>query len=428
MVFRRAEVLTVHAWGKTVGALAASGRAYAFEYDPAWVRSGLQLSPILMRPTSRRRIFTFPALPVETFQALPPMIADAAPDRFGNGIIDAVLAREGVLPTEITALDRLAYVGTRAMGALTFAPDNSPKSLPTALEMNHLVEAARAAVRGDLSDEKLAARSLNELIQVGTSAGGARAKAVIAWNRDTDEIRAGGIDAPDGFEQWLLKFDGVGEDSQLGVGQNYGRTEYAYSLMAIAAGIEMSECELLEEGGRAHFVTRRFDRPGTSGDRLHMQSLCGLTGLDFNATETNDYASLFTVAAELGVTETAQIFRRMTFNVLASNNDDHTKNHAFLMNPEGEWALSPAYDVTFAYNPESIWTRKHLLSVNGKFENISRADLHAVGEKFEVPGHRAIVREVESIVENWPEYAAEAALPKGRTEEVHRRLAELRLD
>jgi len=198
--------------------------------------------------------------------------------------------------------------------------------------------------------------------------------------------------------------------------------------MAKAAGIEMSECELLEEGGRAHFVTRRYDRPGTSGDRLHMQSLCGLTGLDFNATETNDYASLFTAAAELGITDTVQIFRRMTFNVLASNNDDHTKNHAFLMNPEGEWKLSPAYDVTFAYNPASVWTSKHLMSVNAKFEGITRDDLHAVGEKFQVPGHRAIVREVEVVVESWPQFAAEAQLPQERTEEVQRRLVELRLD
>lgn len=427
MAYTRTDVVTVHAWDRPVGALAASGRAYAFEYDPAWVRAGLQLSPILMRGTTRRRLFSFPNLPFETFQGLPPMIADAAPDRFGNGIIDAVLAREGVLPTVITPLDRLAYVGTRAMGALTFTPDTSPRNLPTVLEMSHLMEAARAAVSGDLSDEKVATRSLNELIQVGTSAGGARAKAVIAWNRSTGEIRAGGIAAPEGFEQWLLKFDGVGEDSQLGVGQNYGRTEYAYSLMAKAAGIEMSACELLEEGGRAHFVTRRFDRPGTSGDRLHLQSLCGLTGLDFNATETNDYASLFTAATELDITDTPQIFRRMVFNVLGSNNDDHTKNHAFLMKPDGTWMLSPAYDVTFAYNPASIWTRQHLMSVNGKFAGITREDLHVVGEQFQVPGYRAIVREVEHVVASWPEFAAEARLPKPRVEEVHKRLLELQL-
>lgn len=425
MTFAHAEVLTVHAWGRQVGALAAAGRAYAFEYDPAWVRTGLQLSPILMRATSRRRIFTFPGLNPDTFQLLPPMIADAAPDRFGNGIIDAVIAREGVPPSAITPLDRLAYVGNRAMGALTFLPDTSPKDLPTALEMHHLVEAARAAVRGDLSGERVATRSLNELIQVGTSAGGARAKAVIAWNRATGEIRAGGIEAPPGFEQWLLKFDGVGEDRHLGSGQNYGRTEYAYSLMATAAGIEMSACELLEEGGRAHFVTRRFDRPGSSGERLHLQSLCGLTALDFNATGTNDYASLFTAAAELGVTDTAQIFRRMTFNVLASNNDDHTKNHAFLMSPQGEWSLSPAYDVTFAYHPASPWTSAHLMSVNGKFSGITRADLHAVGEQFRVPGYRAIVREVEEAVAHWPDFAAQAELPAARMEAVLERLGDV---
>lgn len=427
MTFTRTEVLTVHAFGQEVGAIAASGRAYAFEFAPEWIRNGLPLSPIIMTPTTRRRLFTFPGLNPETFQGLPPMIADAAPDRFGNSIIDTVLAREGILPSEVTPLDRLAYVGTRAMGALTFIPDTSPKDLPTALEMNHLVEAARAAVRGDLSDEKVATQSLNELIQVGTSAGGARAKAVIAWNRETGEIRAGGIPAPTGYEQWLLKFDGVGEDSQLGRGENYGRTEYAYYLMATAAGIEMAECELLEEGGRAHFVTRRFDRPGTTGERLHMQSLCGLTALDFNAVETNDYASLFTTAAELGITDTAQIFRRMVFNVLASNNDDHTKNHAFLMDPMGAWSLSPAYDVTFAYNPTSLWTRKHLMSVNGKFEGITRDDLHSVGETFQVPGYRAIVREVEAVVGRWPEFAAQASLPAGRTTEVAERLAQLTL-
>jgi len=427
VTFTPTTVLNVHAWGRLVGAVAESGRAYAFEYDPAWVRDGLPLSPILMVPTARRRIFSFPGLNYETFQGLPPMLADAAPDRFGNGIIDAVLAREGVGPSDVTPLDRLAYVGARAMGALTFTPDTSPKDLPTAVELNHLVEAARAAVQGDLSDERVATRSLNELIQVGTSAGGARAKAVIAWNRATGEIRAGSIPAPEGFEQWLLKFDGLGDDAQLGIGQNYGRTEYAYSLMARAAGIEMSECLLLEEGGRAHFATRRFDRPGDAGKRLHMQSLCGLAALDFNATETNDYASLFTTAAELGISDTEQIFRRMVFNVLASNNDDHTKNHAFLMDPEGTWSLAPAYDVTFAYNPRSIWTRKHLMSVNGKFEHITRDDLHAVGETFQVPGYRAIVRDVEAVVAGWTDFAAEAELPAERTDAVQERLLEVRL-
>ncbi|MGW9157537.1 type II toxin-antitoxin system HipA family toxin [Microbacterium sp. NPDC055665] len=425
MTYTRVEVLRVYIWDELVGAVAPSGRAYAFEYAPSWRRRGIELAPILM-PTSlprrAQRVFSFPGLNEQTYQGLPPMLADSVPDRFGNGIIDSVLAREGVLPSEISAIDRLAYVGKRGMGALTFAPDSSPRAQHTAVEMNHLVEAARAALRGELDSPAVTTESLNELIQVGTSAGGARAKAVIAWNTATGEMRAGGITAPPGFEQWLLKFDGVGVDNQLGQARSYGRTEFAYYLMATAAGVEMSECRLLEEGGRAHFITRRFDRPGTGGDRLHMQSLCAIAAIDFNAIETNDYASLFTVAAELGVDNTAQLFRRMVFNVLASNNDDHSKNHSFLMDQSGAWTASPAYDITFAYDPTSPWTAKHLMSVNGKFDAITRDDLHAVGETFEVPGHRRIVREIEAAVKRWPEFAAEAGLPDERTVEVGTRL------
>lgn len=422
MTYKRVEVLNVYIWDQHVGAVAPAGRSYAFEYTPTWRRRHIELAPALMPTTSRRRIFSFPALSEETYQGLPPMLADSVPDRFGNGIIDSVLAREGVLPGDISALDRLAYVGKRGMGALTFAPESSPRTEHTAVEMSHLVEAARAALRGDIDDSDVAGESLNELIQVGTSAGGARAKAVIAWNTTTGEMRAGGITAPPGFEQWLLKFDGVGEDNQLGKAMNYGRTEYAYYLMATAAGVEMSECRVLEEGGRAHFITRRFDRPGTDGERLHMQSLCAIAAIDFNAIETNDYASLFTSAEKLGIDDRDELFRRMVFNVLASNNDDHSKNHAFLMDQEGTWFLSPAYDITFAYNPRSPWTAKHLMSVNGKFDAITRGDLHAVGDSFGIHGYRRIVREVEAAVKRWREFANEAGLPNERTIEVATRL------
>ncbi len=427
MTYTPVEVLTVSVFDEEVGAVAASGRGYAFEYTPKWKRRGIELAPVLMPTTSRRRIFTFPGLNEDTYQGLPPMLADSVPDRFGNGIIDSVLAREGVLPGEITALDRLAHVGSRGMGALTFAPDSSPKTAHTAVEMNRLVEAARAALRGELDSPEVATESLNELIQVGTSAGGARAKAVIAWNTTTGQMRAGGIEAPVGFEQWLLKFDGVGADNQLGQALSYGRTEYAYYLMATAAGVEMSECRLLEEGGRAHFITRRFDRPGSKGERLHMQSLCAISAIDFNAIETNDYASVFTAAEQLGIQDRDQLFRRMVFNVVASNNDDHSKNHAFLMTPDGTWTPSPAYDVTFAYNPASPWTAKHLMSVNGEFEHVTMADLHAVGDRFAIRGYRRIIREVTTAVNNWREFAAEAGLPEERTREVAARLDELEL-
>lgn len=422
MTYKRVEVLNVYIWDEHVGAVAPAGRSYAFEYTPQWRSRPIELAPVLMPTRSRRRIFSFPGLSEETYQGLPPMLADSVPDRFGNGIIDSVLAREGVLPGEISALDRLAYVGKRGMGALTFAPDSSPRTEHTAVEMNRLVEAARAALRGNLDDSNVPAESLNELIQVGTSAGGARAKAVIAWNTATNEMRTGGIAAPPGFEQWLLKFDGVGEDNQLGQARDYGRTEYAYYLMATAAGIEMSECRLLEEGGRAHFITRRFDRPGTDGERLHMQSLCAIAAVDFNAIETNDYASLFTAAEKLGIVDRDELFRRMVFNVLASNNDDHSKNHAFLMDQRGVWVPSPAYDITFAYNPRSPWTAKHLMSVNGKFDAITRADLHAVGDSFDIRAYRRIIREVAAAVANWREFAAEARLPEERTIEVASRL------
>lgn len=434
MAYRRVEVLRVNAFGHPVGAVAASstGRAFAFEYEPSWLRRGIQLAPILMPAQVRgRREFEFPRLNADTFMDLPPMLADSAPDRFGNGIIDAALARQGVGLSEVTALDRLAYVGGRGMGALTFVPDTSPRFEPTSLELRRLVEAARSALEGRL-DESGATESLNQLLSVGTSAGGARAKAVVAFNPGTGEMRAGGIDAPEGFEQWLLKFDGVGADQQLGAGGDYGRTEYAYSLMAAAAGVEMSSTRLVEEGGRAHFFTKRFDRGGSGADadRLHMQSLCALVGADFNQVGVHDYASLFTTARALGLevagADGVQLLRRAAFNVLASNNDDHTKNHAYLMDANGDWSLAPAYDLTFAYNPAGEWTSQHLMSIGGEFGVITRRHLHNLGDRFDVPGYRLVVGEVADAVSRWREFAAAAAVGDDRASRVESRLREVR--
>ncbi len=424
MSFTRVEVLEVRAWGETVGALSSGrGGIAAFEYAPGWRER--ELAPILMPTRPRGRVWRFPDLPPETFHGLPPMIADAAPDRFGNAVIAAALARQGVLPSEVRPIDRLAYVGERAMGALTFHPAQSPGETASSLELAQLVEAARAAVHGSL-DADARTSAVNDLLQVGSSAGGARPKAIIAWNRGTDEIRAGGISAPAGFEQWLLKFDGVGADAQLGTTGEYGRTEYAYSLMAAAAGIDMAECRLLEEGGRAHFMTRRFDRPGTAGERLHLQSLCALSGADFNALGTHDYATLFLVAEELGLEVGEQLFRRACFNVLAANNDDHTKNHAFTMDSAGEWRLSPAYDLTFAYSPTSVWLRQHLMSVNGRFEQITARDLLSLADQFSVPGARGILAEVGEAVAQWPEFARASGISADRIAEVGARLDAVR--
>ncbi len=408
--YRPVDLVEVRAWGRTVGAVAPSGRrgAYAFEYDPGWVRGGIQLAPVLM-PLGRA-VFTFPGLNEDTYQGLPPMLADALPDRFGNTLVDAWMARNGIPRERVTALDRLAYLGSRGMGALEFVPEREPDlPPPTALDLSDLVVSARRAVEGTLATEDESKAALRRIIDVGTSAGGARAKAIVNIDPATDEIRSGHLPPAPGFEPWLIKFDGVGADSQLGPGREYGRVEYAYSLMARAAGIRMSPTRLLEENGRAHFLTRRFDRE-RDGTRLHLQSLCATDGLDFNAIGANDYSQYFERVRALAPDGMEEAFRRMVFNVAAANCDDHTKNVAFLMTPEGEWGLAPAYDVTHAYNPDSRWLRQHLMAVGGRFSDISRADLVAVGERFDVPGITAIFSEVNAALASWPEFAASAGL------------------
>lgn len=423
-MFRRVDLLEVRAWGARVGALAdGPGGAASFEYDPGW--SGGELAPLMMPLRPRGRVWSFPSLPRDTFYGLPPLIADAAPDRFGNTVIAAALAREGVRANEVRPIDRLAYVGERAMGALTFHPAQSPSEPGTPFELASLVEAARAAVHGTLDPEE-SSDTLSELLRVGSSAGGARAKAIIAWNPGSNEVRAGGVPAPAGFEQWLLKFDGVGADEQLGRGGEYGRTEYAYWLMARACGIDMAECRLLEEHGRAHFMTRRFDRPGIEDERVHMQSLCALAGLDYNQQGAHDYASLFLTADELGIDAVEQLFRRACFNVVASNNDDHTKNFSFLMNESGEWSLSPAYDLTYAYHPGNQWLRQHLMSVNGRFQGIEERDLLMLADQFEVPDAKGVLREIVDIVADWPRFADEAGISSDRVDEVESRLGQIR--
>lgn len=418
MPYRQVELLRVYAWGNYVGAIArtASRRGYVFEYDPSWVRRGLELAPQLMPVAGRRQQYAFDTLSAETFYGLPPLLADSVPDRFGNSLIGAALAREGVQPGQVSALDRLAYVGARGMGALTYEPDNTPIHRPTVV-LAEIVEAARAAIRGDLTDQDVRTDAMNQLMTVGTSAGGARAKAVLAWNRTTNEMRAGGIGAPEGFEQWLLKFDGMGVDQQLGDTQDYGRTEYAYYLMAGASGVTMSESRLLHEGGRAHFMTKRFDRPGAE-TRLHMQSLCALGALDFNEIGVHEYASLLLMVDALRPSDLEEAFRRIVLNVLAFNHDDHTKNFSFLMTEDGNWSLSPAYDVTFAYDPSNRWTAKHLMGVDGRFEGITRADLLRLADRFAVPGAREVVDQVAAAVGRWGEFADEAGLSAARTAEV----------
>lgn len=413
-------VIQVYAWGEFVGALALDPRLgfYAFEYDPRWLRTGRELAPLQM--PGRTSPYVFPSLPVETFQRLPALLADALPDRFGNALIDAYLAGKGVDKARITAIDRLAYMGERSMGALSFKPTRGPRKLkPTAVEVSQLVGAARAALQGQFGDDRQTEAALTQLIHVGTSAGGARAKAVVALHPVTGELRSGQLSADPGFEHWLLKFDGVGMDHELGTGGHYGRIEYAYHLMARSAGIDMPDCRLLEENGRAHFMIKRFDRDAAS-DKLHMQTLCAMDHLDYNQRGTHDYAQLFQVIdrLRLGPVARAEAFRRMVFNVVAANCDDHTKNHSFLMDRAGQWRLSPAYDVTHAYNPQGAWTHQHLMSVNGRFSGITRQDCLAVADRFLVPDAKAVLRQVAEAVRQWPLFAQQAGLPVEETRRV----------
>jgi serine/threonine-protein kinase HipA len=412
MAFVNATVVEVLAWGRRVGAVAdiSGTRGLAFEFDPAWVRDGLEISPLTM-PLAVRHTYRFPGLNRETWHDLPPAIADSLPDRFGNAIIDAEFARRGASVGAATALDRLVYTGSRAMGALEFVPDDGPRTPPPSmLDIGALVTVARDVVTGRLGDTHESATALEQILSIGTSAGGARAKAVVNIDPVTREIRPGQL-ARDGYESWLLKFDGIGRDSELGTSEEYGRIEYAYSVMARRAGIDMTETRLLEEGGRAHFLTRRFDRPG-GVRRLHTQTLCALSILDYNERGAHDYAQLFQAFDALGLEEDTRVqgYRRLVFNWMAANCDDHTKNHAFVMDESGTWSLSPAYDLTHAFNPDGEWTYQHLMSVNGKFRDLVHADLIEFAERHRVPGARAIIAEVADALEGWPEVAAAAGV------------------
>ena len=427
-MYKPVEAIEVRIWGQRVGAVALDPKLgyYAFEYAPAFLRSGIELAPLTMPLGAAREPFVFPALPESTYLGLPGLVADALPDSFGNNLIDAWMAAHGVEKSDITSLDRLAYMGKRSMGALEFKPVRGPsKPMATALEISALVESARRAVRGDLGNDKLAEAAIAQIVQVGTSAGGARAKAAIAWNPTTHEIRAGQFDVAPAFEHWLLKFDGLGADSELGVGQDYGRIEYAYYLMAQAAGIAVSPSRLLEENGRAHFMTRRFDRDGHT--RHHVQTLCAMAHLDFRQKATHDVSQLFLTIdrLQLGYLAKEEAFRRVAFNVMAANCDDHTKNVSFLLREGSVWELAPAYDVIYAYNPRGEWTCQHLMSVSGKFSDIGRDDLLAVADRFGVGTAPRVLKAVNAAVKSWPSRAKQAkvsARDAKRIQQQHRLL------
>lgn len=420
--YKRVERIEVYIWGQFVGAVALDPSLdfYVFAYDPKFGKSGVELSPLHMPLNDTENPYVFTDLPEVTYKRLPALLADALPDDFGNALIDRYMADKGIPKTRITALDRLAYMGKRSMGALEFKPTRGPKTQkPTALELGSLVTEARKAVKGTIEGDDHAKAALRSIIDVGTSAGGARAKAVIAWNPKSGEIRSGQVDAPAGFEHWLLKFDGMGVDRELGMPQDYGRIEYAYYLMAKKAGIQMSECRLFEENGRSHFMTKRFDRE-KGHIKHHMQTLCAMNHLDYKKKSTNSYEQLFMTIRQLGLDHEADVeaFRRMTFNVMGRNCDDHTKNFSFLLRQGSSWALTPAYDVTFAHNPKGEWTSQHLMSVNGKYKDFRLSDLHAVADRFGVGEASSVIKEVSAAIRAWPRFAKKAGVSEKEADRI----------
>jgi len=427
-------IAEVQLWGRTIGAVAQDeGRDYAaFQYDREFAASGIELSPVMM-PLSKR-VYEFPALPKNTFYGLPGLIADSLPDKFGTALIDAWLATQGRTAASFSAVERLCYTGARGMGALEFAPTLGPTPRKaTKIEIDALVRLAGEVLthRADLQGHFHATgkeKMLRDILRVGTSAGGARAKAVIAWNRETNEVRSGQIAAGDGFNYWLLKFDGVAgnKDKELEDPKGYGAIEYAYHLMAKAAGITMTECRLLEENGRRHFMTRRFDRLA-QGEKLHLQSLCALAHFDFNQAGAYAYeqALLTILQLKLPMAAVEEQFRRMVFNIVARNQDDHVKNIAFLMNKQGEWSLAPAFDVTSSYNPAGAWTATHQMTLNGKRDGFAMADFEACAKAASMKRGRAatILEEVRAAVNRWPEFATAAKLSnewRDKIQKTHR--------
>lgn len=424
---------SVNLWGRRVGAVSwDQARAVAvFQYDANFLSSGIEVAPIVM--PVREAPYAFPALRRETFMGLPGLLSDALPDRFGNRLIDVWLAETGRRLENFSPVDRLCYIGRRAVGALEFEPVIRNLSGRSEIEIAELADLAdrilkeRSQLVGRIGSKNDRA-ALGDVLNVGTSAGGARAKAVLAWNPKTGEFRSGQVDPKEGFEHWMLKFDGVSgdNDQELADSQGYGRIEYAYHLMAREAGIEMSDCRLHHEGGRSHFMTRRFDRDG-KGRKIHMQSLGALRHFDFREPGAYAYEQAIQTIVEmkLGMAVVEEQYRRAIFNVVARNQDDHVKNVSFLMNRNGDWRLSPAYDVAYAYNPSGLWTRDHQMSMAGKRNDFEREDLlkfaASCGLKKSVANR--IIGEVVSAVGNWRKAADEADVEKRdvqRIEKTHR--------
>lgn len=414
----------VKIWGEMVGYLfwREDNQTATFEYTPEFKKLGLDLSPIVM-PLTSQRVYSFSNISRETFLGLPGLFADSLPDAYGKALLDRWLASNG--RNFANPVERLCYQGKRSMGALEFEPaHNDYLETSSNIEIDSLVATAREvlnqreAFSTNMSDTK---EALINIIKVGTSAGGQRAKAIIAYNYTTKEVRSGQIDAPEGFEHWLLKLDGV-TNNELGDPQHYGKIEYIYHLLAKEAGINMAECRLLEENGRAHFMTKRFDRH--KNNKIHMQTLCGIAHYDYKMLRAYSYEQAFQIMRRLRLpyNQAEEMYRRMVFNVVARNQDDHTKNISFLMNRTGKWSLSPAYDVSWAYNPQGDWTSKHQMSINNKWDDITREDLVTVAQNMNIKRHNEIIEQVTDAVSHWRKLATEYEIPEETIRQIEQSL------
>jgi serine/threonine-protein kinase HipA len=403
----------VNIWNMRVGAIAWNPNTGlgTFQYDPSFLKSGINLSPILMPIENGDRLYEFPDNKNRpTFKGLPGLLADILPDKYGNALINSWLVSKGRPSNSLNPVETLCFIGERGMGALEFEPvQPKQKNRSTKIELGSLIEIAEEILSGrkdftaNLSERE--EKAFLEILKIGSSAGGARAKALIAYNEETGEVRSGQTSAPKGFEHWLIKFDGV-TDSQFGFSMGYGRVEKAYYDMAMEAGIKMMESRLHEENGRAHFMTKRFDREHGKG-KIHVQTFCAIRHYDFNEVNLYSYEELFETMRMLSLSypEAQELFRRMVFNVMSRNCDDHTKNFAFILNKSGEWKLSPAYDICHAYRPDSGWVSQHALSINGKRKNMERQDLLTVGKRMNIKNAEEIMDKISSVVSNWSSYA-----------------------
>lgn len=391
-----------------------------FEYDASFASRGLEPSPLMM-PVREGRVYSFADLGRETFKGLPGMLADSLPDTYGRALFDRWLALTG--RTSSNPIETLCFLGKRCMGALEFEPAIDIAYDPNArFEIDSLVSVASDALAEkssfgvNLNDDKKAA--IAEILRLGTSAGGQRAKAIIAYNKATGEVRSGQVEAPAGFDYYLIKLDGVSATAGFRETGNYGRLEYSFYKLAKACGIDMTECSLIEENGRAHFLTKRFDR--MNGKKVHMQTLCGIAHFDYRMHRAYSYEQAFNVmrALRLPYSAAQELFRRMVFNVVVRNQDDHTKNISFLMDENGRWRLSPAYDMGYAYNPNGGWTSTHQMSVNGKFDDITREDLLAFARQNNIKEAPLIIDEICETASHWVELALECGVPRKTTEVV----------